>query len=176
MRASEGFSLLETLIALMLSTLVIVSSVRLLPLFVSQNQRLLQENQFRQELQHLLLVMEKSIRRAGFCQGNCPGNPVIIDRQATCLLVRWDDDGNGRWDDDEIFGWRLRRQSLETQRGQPHCDGQGWERTTDPSWFRVMAFSVERKGHIVKLMVSAALANSPQRVVTLESWVRGENL
>ena len=82
------------------------------------------------DLQLMLNTLEKAIRRAGYCRGDCEGAPLTL-RQG-CLLARWDENGNGRWEgpnqeESEWYGYRLRDRRLEMQRGAESCEGGGWE-------------------------------------------------
>ncbi|MEZ3499599.1 prepilin peptidase-dependent protein [Pantoea sp. KPR_PJ] len=174
--ASAGFSLLEAVIAMALSAVVMLSAGRFLPLLIGENLRQQQRVQLREELQQLMQTLEKAVRRAGYCNGNCGTTMLIIS--ADCLLLRWDDNSNGKWEpvshgSSDYYGFRLRQKQLEIQRGVDACEGAGWERLTDPAFLTIEQFSVERTGRLVKLRLAG---RAGRWLETLESWVEGENL
>lgn len=171
-----GFSLLEMLVAMTISAMLMLSAGRFLPRLISENLRLQQRVQLREELQQLIQTLEKAVRRAGYCNGECgtEGLTVFTD----CLLLRWDDNSNGKWEgvahgESDYYGFRLRQKQLETQRGVDGCTGTGWERLTDPAFVLVEAFSVEQSGRLVKLRLTGRAGGWLE---TAESWVEGENL
>lgn len=171
-----GFSLLEMLVAMALSAVLMMSAGRFLPLLTSENLRLLQRVQLREELQQLMQTLEKAVRRAGYCNGDCGDGALSLS--ADCLLLRWDDNSNGKWEgvahaESDYYGFRLRQKQLETQRGVAACGATGWERLTDPAFLAIEQFSVERAGRLVKLRL---VGRAGKALETLESWVEGENL
>lgn len=171
-----GFSLLEMLIAMALSAVLMLSAGRFLPLLIGENLRLQQRVQLREDLQQLMQTLEKAVRRAGYCNGDCGANALSIS--ADCLLLRWDDNSNGKWEgvahgESDYYGFRLRQKQLETQRGVDGCSGTGWERLTDPAFLTIEQFSVEQAGTLVKLHIAGRAGGWLE---TLESWVEGENL
>lgn len=70
---SQGFTLLETLIALAVSSILMVGAMRTLPQLQSQNLRLMLRAQLYEELQQMMHTLEKAVRRAGYCHGRCQG-------------------------------------------------------------------------------------------------------
>lgn len=171
-----GFSLLEMLLALALSAVLMLSVGRFLPLLLGETLRLQQRVQLQEDLRQLMQTLEKAVRRAGYCNGSCGANGLSL--AADCLLLRWDDNSNGRWErpadgDSDYYGFRLRQQQLETQRGVDNCAGSGWERLTDPAFLTIEQFSVEQSGRLLKLRLTGRAGRWRE---TLESWVEGENL
>ncbi len=138
----SGFSLAETLCALAVISVVLLSGMRLLPLMYRECHGGIQHMRLVRHLDHSLLMIEKDLRRAGFCSPFC-GKPAITvaqrrgERQHSCLLVTYaffpssTDNARGRLVN-ETFGYRLRRGALETQRGVTHCNGPGWVNMHDP--------------------------------------------
>ncbi|WP_130831493.1 prepilin peptidase-dependent protein [[Erwinia] mediterraneensis] len=175
---TAGFSLLEMVVALAISGILMLSLGRFLPLLQQESLRLQQRVQLQRELQQIMMTLEKAVRRAGYCHGHCVGSGLTIAAQGACLLVKWDENSNGKWEgplhsDSESYGYRLRQQQLEMQRGVEHCDGSGWERLSDPAFLRIDAFQVRQQGRLFNILLSGR-AGSQQ--VSLESWIEGENL
>ncbi|MCZ4060318.1 prepilin peptidase-dependent protein [Pantoea sp. LMR881] len=173
---AAGFSLLEMLIAMVISAVMMISAGRFLPLLLSENLKLHQQVQLRQELLQIMLTLEKAVRRAGYCNGTCGSESLRLSEN--CLLVRWDENSNGKWEavthsESDYYGYRLRQNQLEMQRGVEACDGKGWERLSDPAFLKIAAFNVVREGALIKLLIQG---QAGPWLETLESWVEGENL
>lgn len=174
----SGFSLLEMVVALAVSGILMLSLGRFLPLLQQESLRLQQRVQLQQELQQIMMTLEKAVRRAGYCNGHCAGRGLTIAAQGTCLLVKWDENSNGKWEgplhhDSESYGYRLRQQQLETQRGVENCDGSGWERLSDPAFIRIETFHVRQQERLIKIALSG---RAGMQQIGLESWIAGENL
>ncbi|MFS2225448.1 prepilin peptidase-dependent protein [Pantoea sp. B65] len=180
MRA-PGFSLIEMIIAMAIGGVLLLGAMRLLPQLQGQNRQLLAQLQLDEELQQMMMTLEKALRRAGYCHGQCGGEGLQIAAGGQCVLIQWDENSNGRWEapgdeESEFYGYRLRNNSLEMQRGVSSCDGGGWERLSDPQSVIVTRFQVQRDSRIIKLTLSAYTPTFPGRIQVLEQWVRGMNL
>ncbi|MTD28324.1 prepilin peptidase-dependent protein [Erwinia sorbitola] len=179
---AQGFTLLEMLIALAIGSLLLVGAVRTLPQLQGQNLRLIMQAQLHEDLQQIMHTLEKAVRRAGYCHGSCRDSTQRgMHIGAGCLLVRWDENSNGRWeaagrDNSEVYGYRLRDNSLEMQRGVSDCRGSGWEKLNDPRRIGIRAFKVENSGRQVKLYLSGYLLRWPDIALDLEQWLTAENL
>lgn len=175
---TRGFSLPEVLVAMAIGGVLMISVGRFLPLLQRESLALQQRAQLQQELQQIMMTLEKAVRRAGYCKGQCSGNGLTIAAQGQCLLVKWDENSNGKWEaashhESEAYGYRLRQQQIEMQRGVEHCDGNGWEKLSDPAFLRIENLQIQRNGQLVKMQLSG---RAGQQQATLESWVESENL
>ncbi|NEG81568.1 prepilin peptidase-dependent protein [Pantoea agglomerans] len=171
-----GFSLLEMLIALAISAVVMLSAGRFLPLLLAENAGVMQRAQLRQELQQMMATLEKAVRRAGYCHGECGSEALQI--RENCLLLRWDENSNGKWEgvsyaESDYYGYRLRQQQLEMQRGVDQCQSAGWERLSDPAVMTLEQFSVSQQGTQVRIVLQA---RAGRWLETVESWVEADNL
>lgn len=171
-----GFSLLEMLIALAISAVVMLSAGRFLPLLLAENAGVMQRAQLRQELQQMMATLEKAVRRAGYCHGECGSEALQI--RENCLLLRWDENSNGKWEgvsyaESDYYGYRLRQQQLEMQRGVDQCQSAGWERLSDPAFMTLEQFSVSQHGTQVRIVLQA---RAGRWLETVESWIEAENL
>ncbi|MCX8956876.1 prepilin peptidase-dependent protein [Erwinia psidii] len=179
---ATGFSLLEMLIALAISSLLLTGAARFLPQLQKANLRTLMMLQLNEELYLMMATLEKAVRRAGYCRGACEGPGLIMTQHPqTCLLVRWDENSNGTWEgvenqDSDYYGYRLRDGNLEAQRGVASCSAGGWEKLNDPATMTVTAFQVTRTGAKIRLKLSGIALAFPQSPVTLESWLTAKNL
>ncbi|ENA0609450.1 prepilin peptidase-dependent protein [Enterobacter bugandensis] len=145
----HGFSLTEVLIAMAISSILLLSTSRFLPGL--QRAVLMQygQQELEEEVWQRLFAIGKQLQRAGYCAGNCQGQGLIIGRQGQCVLVRWDANSNGSWDtsvsENDSVGFRLESGSLETQRGVTSCEGKGWEKLTDPDRLVIQQFFVGKE-------------------------------
>src|SRR5476649_51883 len=141
----EGFSLVEALCALAIVSLLLLGGLRLLPLMYRQAHIASQQTQLAWQMEQSLLSIEKDLRRAGFCSPPCRGGAVYHgqrrgEAQHSCLILHYafypaDTRAAGDGLVNESFGYRLRRGSLETQRGVRHCNEPGWAKMHDArSW------------------------------------------
>nr|CBX79551.1 General secretion pathway protein J precursor [Erwinia amylovora ATCC BAA-2158] len=179
---AQGFTLLEILIAMAVGSLLLLGAARTLPMIQTQNLRLMMQAQLHEELQQMMRTLEKAVRRAGYCNGTCRGKGLHIGRaDGSCLLVRWDENSNGRWEgpghkDSDFYGYRLRGKNLETQRGVDSCEGGGWERLNEPRLITISAFRLEMRHRLIKVTLSGFAKAWPDVSLTVEHWLMAENL
>lgn len=141
----RGFSLAEVAVAMAIGSVLLVSAGRFIPALQRATLRQTQRSALQETLWQRLTAIAKQAQRAGYCNGACTGEPLTI--AAACLLVRWDSNSNGVWEQaEDVTGFRLREGVLETQRGASDCNGGGWDKMTDPATFEVTHFQVERHG------------------------------
>ena len=180
----QGLSLVEVLIAMAIGSVLLLSTARFLPALQRAVSVQAQRQALEEEVWQRLLAVTRHLQRAGFCRGNCRGEGVTLEKQ--CLLVRWDSNLNGVWEETppanaDVTGFRLRNDALETQRGAQGCSGKGWERMTDPDFILVDEFTVEqhnRSGFApeFELTLSAHLASRPDVKASASYSVTGHNL
>lgn len=183
---SLGFSLLETLLAMAISSVLLLACARFLPalqLGVMQHSR---TQIAEDELWQQVWTVAKHVQRAGYCNGHCTGQPLTIGNAGACVIVQWDTNSNGRWEpsghsESEQTGFRLQNGALETLRGATQCTGRGWEKTTDPAQFTVQRFNVALQripGFAPQLTITLAarLAGLHGPEITAALSVTGYNL
>jgi len=148
----RGFTLPEVMIAMGVGSMLMLSAAQIYPLIRQRSQSLGRHYQLEQLLRQTTFAIGKDLRRAGFCNGNCEGKPVIVsnavgETAGSCVIVIYDLNRNGRWEgpgaaESEYFGYRLRQGGIEIQRGAGDCGSSGWEKLLDPSEVNVTKFSV----------------------------------
>ncbi|ROR13207.1 prepilin peptidase dependent protein B [Erwinia sp. JUb26] len=176
-----GFTLLETLLAMAIGSVMMLGAARTLPLLQQQNLRLQMQVQLNEEVQQIMQTLEKAVRRAGYCHGRCSGAAMQIQNGGRCLLVRWDENSNGQWEntgreDSDYYGFRLRAKNLEMQRGVDRCGGGGWEKLNDPRIIAIEEFRVVRNRQQVRVMLKASSSMLLSLVQHVEHWLVAENL
>ncbi|XEG67211.1 peptidase [Edwardsiella tarda] len=130
LQRQRGMSLLSLMLSLTLGALVLSAALRLVGELRRQGLSAQREQQRNAEGEALLARLEKDVRRSGFCASPCrlPAPPLEIaavsgEAPASCMLLAYDEDGDGRVVHAERVGWRLRQAALETRRGVTSCQG-----------------------------------------------------
>lgn len=148
----QGFTLPEVMLALTFGSLITLAAAKVLPLLRQQTVDAGQHYRLEQVLRQLAFVIEKDLRRSGFCAGQCQGQPLLIgnatgEAAKSCVIVAYDLNRNGQWEkggDAEYFGYRLRAGALEGQRGVMQCNAPGWESLLDQQQARIDSFTVSQ--------------------------------
>ncbi|NIH11357.1 MAG: prepilin peptidase-dependent protein [Serratia symbiotica] len=164
----RGFTLPEVMLALTFGSLLALAAAKTHPLLCQQSVAVGQHYRLELLLRQLAFAMEKDLRRAGFCAGQCAGRALLIDHApgeaaGSCVIVAYDINRSGQWastgDNAGYFGYRLRQGSLEGQRGVSHCNETGWERLLDHHEVRIELFNVVvSKGNSGKILARLTLA------------------
>ena len=84
--SERGFSLLEVLIAMVISSILLLSAARFLPALqreILQNTRQLV---LEDELWQRIYTVAKHLQRAGYCRGNCIGEGLMISAAGDCVI------------------------------------------------------------------------------------------
>ncbi|WP_054177589.1 prepilin peptidase-dependent protein [Trabulsiella odontotermitis] len=183
---SQGFSLMEVLIAMAISSVLLLATSRFLPALQGAVLRQTRQQALEEEIWQRLYVVAKHLQRAGYCNGSCQGEPLQLEKSGECLIVRWDANSNGIWDgspvtDADSTGFRLNNGALETLRGATTCTGKGWEKMTDPGVFNISRFAVTRTAHSgfapqLTVIMTASLTADSQTAVSAQYSVTGFNL
>jgi len=182
----QGFSLMEVLIAMAISSLMLLSAARFLPGLQQAILSQTRQQEIEEEIWLRLAGIGKHLQRAGFCAGSCTGDALKMSAQGDCLIVQWDENSNGRWESSpsgaaEQTGFRLNAGALETLRGATACSGNGWERITDPDRITIRHFRVDqtrRAGFapLLTLEISAIFPGDKGRLFEARHAVTGYNL
>jgi len=181
----QGFTILETLIAMALSSLVLLGAGRLFPVLQQAVLLQYQKETLQESLWQLAFSVGKQLQRAGYCHGSCQGEGLVIRKEGECVLLQWDNNSNGRWEpsghtETELTGFRLNGNNLEALRGASSCEGSGWEKISDPASMMIQKFSVTRLArHSLPPLLAIELVaafKKEQIPVSLRHIVVGYNL
>ncbi|MBJ3813830.1 prepilin peptidase-dependent protein [Shimwellia pseudoproteus] len=168
MNRGQGFTLPELLLALSLGSLIMLGAMRFLPALQHGALATTQRHQTQTLLWQLALSIGKSVRRAGYCNGQCAGVGLRLFPAGDCLVAQWDFNSNGRWDTSppdqaEQIAYRLSGTDLEIRRGATDCRGTGWQKMHDPAALRIVSFRVWRvaEGPLVAMALTGVPVTPP---------------
>ncbi|PWC14905.1 prepilin peptidase-dependent protein [Brenneria roseae subsp. americana] len=185
-----GFTLPEILLALSLSSLIMLSAAQWYPILRSQSQNSAQYFRLEQLFSQAASGIEKDIRRAGFCAGACQGTSITLghypgEMANSCLNVSYDLNRNGAWDggeqqEEESFGYRLRAGALEIQSGAHNCYGDRWEKLFDPqevilTYFHVRPLGGTTGARLYELQLTGFWIKRPAIQRTITRLILGRN-
>ncbi|PHM72135.1 prepilin peptidase-dependent protein [Xenorhabdus kozodoii] len=188
-----GFSLLEIMVALLISSVIFVAMTKTYPVLSSQTLDLYRKYRLHYLVNRTTYLMEKEIRRAGYCRERkqCEGNPFIINSKNrevadSCFIVAFDLNLNNQWEkpdhiESEFFGYRLNNRALEWKRGAEDCQESGWERLFDPKEIVIDTFHLEKSRAkddmiFVTLSIGAHWLKSPSVVYRHQATIRLRNI
>lgn len=138
----RGFTLPEALLAVAISSMVLLAGSRLLPTLQLATLREAQAQNIEAELWRLAFSIGKTLQRAGYCRSECRLEGLrLLDSGRCAVISRELAPGTGV----EQIGYRLRGGALETFSGVVNCQSGGWERMTSPESVWVEAFEVWRE-------------------------------
>ena len=173
----QGFSLLEVLIAMAISSVLLLGAARFLPALQRESLTNTRKLALEDEIWLRVFTVAKHLQRAGYCHGSCTGEGLEIVGQGDCVIVQWDANSNGIWDREPVkesdqIGFRLKEHVLETLRGATSCEGKGWDKVTNPDAIIIDTFQVVRQdvsgfSPVLTVNMHAASKADPQTVVAL---------
>lgn len=181
----QGFTLLETLIAMALSSIVLLGAGRLFPILQRAVLQQYQKETLQESLWQLAFSLGKQLQRAGYCHGSCLGEGLVLRKEGECVLLQWDSNSNGRWEpsshsETEQMGFRLNNSNLEVLRGATTCEGNGWEKVSDPAAMEIRKFTVTRLArrslHSLLVIELTGVSSKGQSPISLRHIVVGYNL
>lgn len=173
----RGFTLLETLLAAAIGSLVLLAATRLLPILQLTVLREMQYQQLESELWRLAATIGKTIQRAGYCRSDCDVNGLWLEDGGSCVITRRDyPTGAG----EEYTGYRLRGGAIETSGSAIRCTGSGWGKITDPGSLKITNFQVvqERRAPFAPRLTISLAAKMLRDTTTVQiaHSVNGFNL
>ena len=97
-----GFSLLEVLIAMAISSVLLLGAARFLPALQRESLTSTRKLALEDEIWLRVFTVAKHLQRAGYCHGSCTGEGLEIVGQGDCVIVQWDANSNGIWDREPV--------------------------------------------------------------------------
>lgn len=188
-----GFTFVEMLIAMLLSSVMMVSIAAMYPTLQHQSQSLYRLYRLEQSLRQVLRTIEKDMKRAGFSYSpeGIPGNRGVKigaypqSAKNSCVLIMYDlnhigTTNSSNLDNAEQFGYRWAYGSIEQYHGATDCGGAGWDKLLDPSEIVVTKFLVTRTGidgqHYFTLVLEGYWNKRPELKRRVSTRIRAKNL
>lgn len=182
----NGFSLLEVLIEMVISSILLLGAARFLPALQRESLTNTRKLALEDEIWQRVYTVAKHLQRAGYCRGTCLGEGLVIAGQGYCIIVQWDANSNGIWEREPVkesdqTAFRLKDNVLETLRGTTSCEGKGWDKVTNPDAVIINAFQVVRQENsgfppVLTVNMRGASKTNPQIVVDASYSIAGFNL
>lgn len=150
--AQKGFSLVELMISITVGLVILAGVTTMFAHNVKAGGDSLKMARLHQELQAVMSLMTRDIKRAGYWgdasfsigSGTSNTNPFALGALSnysaepanSCITFSYDRNGDGAETtspagDDERFGFRLRGGALETRKSGADCGATGWEDLND---------------------------------------------
>lgn len=149
----QGFSLIEVLISLIISSIVFLAIVALYPILTQQINRLYQTYHLDMVARQFLLMLEKDARRSGYCFGDCVGEALKVsekrgEAEHSCIHFIYDYNLDGKWEKakdetSDFFIYRMHQGMLQIHRSRVDCEGKGWINLFDPKQIAVSQFTLK---------------------------------
>lgn len=151
---SSGFSLTEMMVALLIGSLLVGSSITILSSTSRHNHQTVSAIRLNQDLQGILEIISNDLRRAGYwslaandIESDSNNNPYMttatdLKINNNCVLFSYDANNDGTLanlnsSNDERYGYRLRNNSVQARpsSGEFNCNSTSndWESITDPA-------------------------------------------
>ncbi|MHB1948172.1 MAG: PilW family protein [Gammaproteobacteria bacterium] len=159
---SAGFTFVELMIALVISSFVAVTLITLFLANVNHYQKSLNANKLNQQLEAVLDIMATEIRRAGYWSNansnvgiDANNNPFMASAtditvtNNNCILFTYDHNGTGSLPsvgsgtDDDRYGFQLSNNAIQerTNGASFVCPATDWENITDPNIISITALT-----------------------------------
>lgn len=182
----KGFSLLEMLLALMLSSLILIGAISFFPTLQMQLLQTYHLYRLEQAMRSGISGLVKDIRRAGFIMADIRPtavSPLVINSAKNCIIIRYDLDRSGIWEyysgdakNSDIFVYRFNKNNLEYRTGVPSCTGTGWEKIFDPAEVKVTQFSLEQSAYYLTIIMQTVMKKNSTLMKSLVQVVKHENV
>ncbi|ELZ5938567.1 MULTISPECIES: prepilin peptidase-dependent protein [Providencia] len=188
----QGFSLIEVLLAMAISSLVCIAATAVFPRLFKQTHQSYIQYEIDREIRQVLINMEKDFRRIGYCSSaSCQGEAMKIDAKFlshhpnSCIIFAYDQNLSGSWrpvrarsKESDFFGYRLNGHKLESNRNVEDCDGKRWQSLFDPLRISVnsLRFNWYEAESILEMYLSVESPNLPNKRFHYKTAVLLRNL
>ncbi|MTC58940.1 prepilin peptidase-dependent protein [Providencia rustigianii] len=186
-----GFSLLETLVAMVISCLVCIAVMNTIPALFKQLYQAYFQYQLDREVRQVLINMEKDFRRIGYCsQVHCEGRALLVSekflsrKMNSCIIFAYDQDLSGSWVngqgkklESDFFGYRLNGHKLESNRNVVDCDGTRWQSLFDATLVKVnqLTFNWSSAKQLLEVHMNIESQRLPDKKFQYQIWVNVRN-
>ncbi|WJG08494.1 prepilin-type N-terminal cleavage/methylation domain-containing protein [Aliiglaciecola sp. LCG003] len=202
-KLQAGFSLVELLIAMTISTATIASLTSFVAISGVTSAKFLAKMRLSEELDTIMSLLTSELRRAGY-NGNAHQAALSLEHSQSvfwqqwqlshyagesmnsCIEFAYDRNNNGRLDTedgDERYGFRLRDRALEMRQAGSPCESGGWQDLSDNSFVRVTQLTfratTEQLAGLTRFQInislSAHLHSHPELSIQRQQTIRVSN-
>lgn len=182
----SGFSLLEMLMSIALSSVVIIGCTSFYAQLQTNIMQYYQRINLQKNVDSAMIGLTKDIKRAGFI-ANDPSKikmkALEINHQQNCIIIRYDSEIRHDWvynpiykNNSDVFTYRYRKNNLEYKTGAVNCQGANWEKLFDPTEFKVTRFVIKQRTNSIEILLAAELLNNKKINYQVTKIIKNENL
>ncbi|MGJ3354248.1 prepilin peptidase-dependent protein [Providencia sp. Je.9.19] len=187
-----GFSLIEMLVAMAISSVICIAVMSTIPTLFKQIYQSYFQYQIDKDVKQVLINMEKDFRRIGYCSSlSCQGKAIRIESKLlsrypnSCIIFAYDQDLSGKWInrkskkiDSDFFGYRLNGNKLESNRNVNDCNGTRWQSLFDAKLITVnqLQFHWNEANALLEMIISVETKLLPKKIFTYRTAVMIRNL
>lgn len=183
----SGFTLLEMLLSIALSSLIIIGSSSFYTQLQTNTMQYHRRARLEQNVKHAVIGLSKDIRRAGFIANNpqkIKMKAIEINQEQNCIIIRYDSEIRHDWiysssdiKNADVFTYRYYKNNLEYKTGAIDCqEGTNWEKLFDPTEYKVTHFTIKQKSNYIELSLKVELKKNQQINYQLTQIIKNENL
>lgn len=181
-----GFSLLEMLISITLTSLIVIGVTSFYYQLQQNTLHYYQITHLQQAVEQALVGLSKDIKRAGFIADDLnkmKNNALEIVRSQNCIIIRYDSEIRHDWvydqwnlNNSDIFTYRFKNNNVEYRTGAVNCKETKWEKLFDPAEIKVTKFDIKQKNNIIELSIGAELKKQKHIKYQVTKIIKNENL
>ena len=181
-----GFSLLEMLISITLTSLIVIGVTSFYYQLQQNTLHYYQITHLQQAVEQALVGLSKDIKRAGFIADDLnkmKNNALEIVRSQNCIIIRYDSEIRHDWvydqwnlNNSDIFTYRFKNNNVEYRTGAVNCKETKWEKLFDPAEIKVTKFDIKQKNNTIELSIGAELKKQKHVKYQVTKIIKNENL
>ena len=181
-----GFSLLEMLISITLTSMIIISATSFYYQLQQNTLHYYQITRLQQAVEQALIGLSKDIKRAGFIADDphkMKNNALEIVNAQNCMIIRYDSEIRHDWvydpwnlNNSDIFTYRFKNNNVEYKTGAVNCKETKWEKLFDPAEIKVTKFDIKQKNNTIELSIGAEMKKQKHVKYQVTKIIKNENL
>lgn len=181
-----GFSLLEMLISITLTSLIVIGVTSFYYQLQQNTLHYYQITHLQQAVEQALVGLSKDIKRAGFIaddSNKMKNNALEIVRSQNCIIIRYDSKIRHDWvydqwnlNNSDIFTYRFKNNNVEYRTGAVNCKETKWEKLFDPAEIKITKFDIKQKKNTIELSIGAELKKQKHVKYQVTKIIKNENL
>ncbi|OCG15288.1 hypothetical protein A9G29_09500 [Gilliamella sp. Fer2-1] len=182
----SGYSLLEMLIGLVLSSLIVIGMTAFYVKLQTNIMQYYQKIRLQQAIDFGLAGLKKDIKRAGFIANDpkkMTDKAIEIKERAKCIILRYDSEIRNSWvwnranpTKSDVFTYRYKENNIAYRTGSLDCFGSKWENLFDSNEIKITHFAIRQLPNAISLSINAELRKNKQIKYYVTEIIKNENL